>query len=240
MPEVLENQLRQSRVIRPSQPRQQMPPPIPIELLIDQPFERRILEAIRIRMLKRSRHQRRARDLLRIKLRRQVRFDTEFFLLMSEVHPQLVAKELQRLLRILVVSQQRLPREDFIDPLRVPDLLNPLRDERLNLVELLGLLRVQAVEVVKILGPRHERLQRHRPIRRESEVLDKADLSSSDPFGQRLPNEDSRSESQRDANRSQPMRPSHSNLACSRHLPRKEDDPRGSRLRKSSRRFYKC
>ena len=97
------------------------------------------------------------------------------------IKPQVQAfpDPVQRALRVLTVNQQGLAIEDLVNPGRVLMPADPGLEQVVNFAELLGVLKMQRVIVVVLLGPGDEQLQRLGPVLTENEVLDiECDCSS--------------------------------------------------------------
>ena len=99
---------------------------------------------------------------------------------MIEIQIQSRANELERLLRVPLVGQQRQPVLDLCDLRRAPISLDPLGEQLLGLVELLGVEIMQAVKIVVLPRPGNQRLQHLFAVLGKREFLDETHLLSGD------------------------------------------------------------
>jgi len=121
-------------------------------------------------------HERLAADQLRVESLGEIRFPAEDLALMIEFEAQSLANPLQSRVRFRFVLQQCLPIQNLVDPSRVVVPLDSRRQKLVGLVELLGVLVVDAVVVVIILGAGNQLFERLGPVFGESKVLDVANL----------------------------------------------------------------
>ena len=179
MVQIVDDQLRQIRVVGPAETAEQVAPPIGIQIGAGQPVECRILEALEILEPSQSLfRQPLTGDRSRIQRGRQIRSLADRLSLVVELQVQLLPDVLQRPLRISGISQERLAVLDLADARRVIVPLDPVCQQLVHLLKLLGILIVQAVIIVVVLGPGDQLRQRDRPVACQREILDVSDLGS--------------------------------------------------------------
>ena len=111
-----------------------------------------------------------------IERRGQVRLPVARLLLVVELQIHPLAEKLQRRLRIGVVTQQRRAILDHPPLRRTRIPFRPLLHNRRQLGLLLGVLKMERREKVKVLASRNELPQDRLPIRRERKFFDEADF----------------------------------------------------------------
>ncbi len=154
----------------------------------DEPVERGVLKAAQgIGVVRHGPlHERVAGDELGVQRRGQGLLTFDGFLFVVEVEVEFVLDEAQGALGIGVVDQQRLAVLDLGDAAVAPPmLLDPRRQQFIDLAELLLVLQVQAVVVVIIRRPGNELLERHATVGSQSEVLLEAQLAGPGGRGER-------------------------------------------------------
>ena len=117
-----------------------------------------------------------AGDHVLVQAGRQVGLLVQPLALVIELQAQPLADELQGFVRALGVGQQSLPILDLADARRVLEPIDPGGEQFVDLVELLGVLEVEAVVVIVVFGPRNQLLQRDRAVLGQGEILQVADL----------------------------------------------------------------
>ena len=109
--------------------------------------------------------------------RGKVRLLVELFPLVIEVKVEPIANEVEGLLGILLIAQQRLAVLDLDHPWRVVVSLDPRLQERWHLLPLLGVLVVEAGVVIKILGAWDELFKGLRAVAGQGKRFGEADVS---------------------------------------------------------------
>src|SRR5579859_6067729 len=91
---------------------------------------------------------------------------------------QSIPKEIESLLGRLVVDRQCQPSPNFPDALCFAVTLHPVRDQRIQLVELFGLNIVQCMVIAELFCAGNQMLQHRSTIASEREVFDEIDFSA--------------------------------------------------------------
>ncbi len=165
-------------MVGPLQAFEQVTAAVRIECLLGQPAKRGVFETIEVFVLaQRLLRERDAGDCLGVEAGWQMRTRTERVTLM--VQPQLESpdQKLKRLVGMIGVREQRLPRLDFADACRIVETLDPNRQKLFDPRELLRVLEMQAVVVIVVLGPGDKLLQCDRAIGRQRKLFDITDLA---------------------------------------------------------------
>ena len=176
--QILRDHLHQPRHIRPRQLRQHHIPlrrtqrrlvaHESLQFLIREPVQAIVLQCLLKKHL--------PRDQGWIEHGRQIRLRIAHLLHMIKLQPQLLAQILQSLLRVRVVTNQRLAIFNDLPLARIRKPLRPLLHDRGQLRLLPRILIMQCVEKVILLRPRHELLQNRCPILRERKFFDETNL----------------------------------------------------------------
>ena len=175
--QVVDDQLRQVRVVRPLEPAEEVASPVRAQVLSYQEIQRGVLEPVQVAVSGVCYlHEGRAAEEVLVQPGGEVRLLVQHLLLVVETQAEPVLDEIQGTLGVLVVSQQRLTIADFLDPRRVAVPLDPCPQHLVNLTELTLMLVVKAMVVVVIFRSRDELLQRDGAVLRQTEVLKEADL----------------------------------------------------------------
>ena len=141
MLQVINDKLNKFVMVRTRKSRKQASALICSKLGIDEPVKRRILE--RVCMIGRDGvgpfQIGIARNQCLIECRRKIRFLVQLFLLVWVVQAQPTSQKLQRLLGILVIRGERIPRTNLRNSRCFAMPLDPGRDQAVHFFELLGL-----------------------------------------------------------------------------------------------------
>ncbi len=176
--QVGQHHLRKGRKGRVGHPRQQVAAPGGADVQLGQPGQGGVLEAVgRVAVFaQRPLGQRLTRDRLGVQFGRQARLASQDLALVVELDVEPADEEVQAARMVLRVAQQGLPVLHDGVALVVPVAADPLGDHLPGLVQIAGVLVVQDVVVVILLGARDQLLQGCLAVLGQGEVFDVPDL----------------------------------------------------------------
>ena len=171
-PQVLSDEPGQIRQVGPGQALEEVPAPLPVDVLRRQPVQGGVFEVVEVLPVAEGvGPQGIPGDQLRIEHRRQVGHSPDHDLLLIKAQPEVLAQVGQRSFGVALIGEKGVPGLDFGQPRRLAETLQPGLRELLGSFELLGVEIMEAVIIVVVLGAGDELAQARGPIPGQGEVL---------------------------------------------------------------------